>query len=672
MKQYFLPVLFLFIVFNTAAQNSKPLDHSVYDGWKSIGERMISNDGRFIVYAVNPQEGDGELVIQNIVTKYKKVIGRGSNAVISKDSRFVYFMIKPLFQDTRQAKIKKKKPDEMPKDSLGIVELGKDSIIKIGRVKSFKTPEKAAGWIAWHLEKPATDTGRKKQVADSLQKKMDMLVKLADSVIRKSIDSIKGKIEMEEVITAAQKAAKEIIQKGSDEELIGRNNITDAEGDDPAATVVTEGTDLVVRKINGSGEKTFKLVNEYYFNKKGTRLLIETTKAAKDSSSKAMVLLYNLATEKVDTVLKGCNDCKNYAMDEAGDQLVFVAERDSSTKALQKFYKLWYYSPALDSARLLADKNTEGMVLGNTISENATPSFSKDGKKIFFGIAAIKPPKDTMLVDFELARLDLWHYNDDYLQPQQLKQLDIELKRSYLAVTVPIGDKIVQLGDENAENIALVNEGNADYVLANTTRGNRIQSQWTGRSMQTGYIISTVTGLKKLVKRNVPAFMQASPQGKFIYWYEPDVKNYFTYDVATGAIKNITGKIKVPLYDTENDVPDYPRSAGTTGWTENDKYFLLNDEYDIWQVDPTGTESPKNITNGFGRKSHTSFDYVQFDKEKRFIGTGETVLLKSFNKLDKNAGYFTKTVNEVADPLLLTKGTYSFTGPVKADSAEQY
>ena len=88
----------------SAAQSKKPLDHSVYDNWKNIGERLISNDGNYVVYTVNPQEGDGELVIQHPVTKYKKIISRGYNAVITEDNRFVIFKIKPLFQETRQAK----------------------------------------------------------------------------------------------------------------------------------------------------------------------------------------------------------------------------------------------------------------------------------------------------------------------------------------------------------------------------------------------------------------------------------------------------------------------------------------------------------------------------------------------------------------------------------------
>ena len=70
MQKLLLP-FFILVLTNAHAQIKKPLDHSVYDNWKSVGERVVSNDGSFIVYTVNPQEGDGELVIQNPATKYK-------------------------------------------------------------------------------------------------------------------------------------------------------------------------------------------------------------------------------------------------------------------------------------------------------------------------------------------------------------------------------------------------------------------------------------------------------------------------------------------------------------------------------------------------------------------------------------------------------------------------
>ena len=52
-------LLALTVVSGAFAQK-KPLDHTVYDGWQSIGERMVSNDGKWVVYTVTPQEGDND------------------------------------------------------------------------------------------------------------------------------------------------------------------------------------------------------------------------------------------------------------------------------------------------------------------------------------------------------------------------------------------------------------------------------------------------------------------------------------------------------------------------------------------------------------------------------------------------------------------------------------
>ena len=138
-------VFFLLLLTNASVHaQKKPLDHTVYDSWQSIGEKKISNNGKWIAYVINVQEGDGNLVIQSTDASYKNTIPRGYNVTITPDSRFVIFKIKPPYADTRQAQIKKKKPDEFPKDSLAIMELGKDSITKIARVKSYQVPKKNA------------------------------------------------------------------------------------------------------------------------------------------------------------------------------------------------------------------------------------------------------------------------------------------------------------------------------------------------------------------------------------------------------------------------------------------------------------------------------------------------------------------------------------------------
>ena len=665
MTKTLLPLLLLISCISVKAQNKKPLTHAVYDGWKSVGEKAISNNGRYIVYTIVPQEGDGLLVINDMVNGKNREMERGYAPVISQDNRYVVFKIKPRYQDTRQARIKKKKPEEMPKDSMAIILLGTDSIIKIPLIKTFLTPEKSSGWLAYLAEKPLPDTSTKKNISDSLKLKIDGLVKIADSLLRKSLDSVKGKVEKAEVVAATQKAVEEIYKKAKD-------LFVDAEGDDAVADKIQEGTELSLKNLITGKIKIFKLVSEYYFNKTGTKILIETTKAPKDTLSRASVILYNLQSDKIDTIMKGFNDAKNFVFDEDGQQLAFVAERDSTVKSLQKFYKLWYYNNSKDSAILQADRNTAGIIKGNTISENADLKFSKDGKKLFFGTASIIPPKDTTLVDFELARLDVWTYNDDYLQPQQLKQLQQELKRSFSAVVVPGQNTLIQLGTDSSENISLINEGNAAFVLAQSTKGNRIASQWEGRSLTNAFLINVITGKSSLISKNNIGKLTASPMGKYLYWYDAVKQNYFAYNTANSSVKNITDKIKVPLFDTENDVPDYANEIGVAGFTADDKYILIQDEYDIWKVDPLAIAAPVNMTNGFGRKNKTKFDYVNTDPEKRYINSTEKILLRSQNKTNKNGGFYSVNVDEVKDPVLLHSGAHSFSAPLKAKESEKY
>src|SRR5579871_1119745 len=533
-------LVFLFFISIVSVAQKKPLDHSVYDAWQSIGERMISNNGKYVVYTINPQEGDATLVIQTSDGKYKKEIARGYNAMITEDNLFVVFKIKPLFKDTRDAKIKKKKPDEMPKDSLAIVELGKDSITKIAGVKSYKMPEKSAGWLAYLSEKGFPEIKKIKSEPDSLTR-LNNISRMADSLVR-VVDSLRNKAEEARTkgMSVLQPAKKET--KKSAEETI------------------EEGTELVLRNLQTGEEKRYKLVSDYLFSKNGKKFLIETTKKNSDSLSKDFVLLMSIPEMKIDTVMKNFNDAKNYAFDEDGNQLAFVAERDSVSKSLHKFYKLWYYKNGLDSAQLRGDINTSGVSKGLTISENYNLNFSKDGNRLFVGLATIKQAKDTTVPDFEKAGVDVWNYNDDNLQPVQLKNLERDLKKSYLAVWDVNKNSILQLGDEKFPDIQITKEGNGDVFYAASDFGKRIARQWQGFALSDVYAVNANSGEKKLIIKDFKGNIYPSYTGKYLLLYNDKQKGYSVYNSETNQLYKVAADIKVPLYDEENDVPDDPQT----------------------------------------------------------------------------------------------------------------
>ena len=138
----------LFLSISLQAQK-KPLDHTVYDQWQSIKDVVLSNDGNWMSYTVAPQEGDAILYIRHLKTSQIIQVERGAQSKFTENNDFLIAKIKPTFDETRKAKIAKKKPEEMPKDSLAILTLNNGRIDKIPAVKSYQLPESGNGIIAY-------------------------------------------------------------------------------------------------------------------------------------------------------------------------------------------------------------------------------------------------------------------------------------------------------------------------------------------------------------------------------------------------------------------------------------------------------------------------------------------------------------------------------------------
>ncbi|MGZ8517623.1 MAG: alpha/beta hydrolase family protein [Chitinophagaceae bacterium] len=626
------PFLFIsFLVIQSVTAQKKSLDHSVYDSWQSIGQKLISNDGKWVVYTIDPQEGDSELVLQSTLldTGYKKTIPRGYNALITEDSRYVILRIKPFFKETREARIKKKKSEDMPKDSLAIIELGKDSVWKAARVNGYRSPGKSFGWVAYLLEKPK-DVSKSKALSGEAKK-------IADSLTR-VIDSLKALIPKRKSKTKDEQADFDspVHESGLTTQDSGLT-IGDADEEDAPAASAHSGSDLRLRNLQTGQEKLFRNVVEYSISKKGRKLLIEQSRDPKDSLSKILVLLYDIRKGVTDTLSRGGNEFKNFTMTDDGLQVAYDGERDSKPKELEKYFKLWYFKEGMDSATVLVDKNSVGMKLGMTISENGTPEFSKSGKRLFFGTAPIQAPKDTSLVDIDLVKLDVWHYNDDYLQTVQLSRLSRDMQQNFLTVYEFENSNIRQLASEEVPAVYQTNEGDGDTFVGVTDAGKRLESQWTGATKKDIYAINVKSGTKKLLKKDLqgvilPSYI--SPTGKYIMWYDSKARNYFTCD--GDSTRNITAKIKSRLYNEENDSPAEPSPYGVMKWLENDEAVFVYDKYSVWKVNPSNQYAPSLFIGGRGSK--TQYRYINIDTEEKFIKPQQTLVFRTFNEGNKQSG----------------------------------
>ena len=144
----------------------KPLDHSVYDQWQSVANQRLSPNGQYVLFQVKPQQGDGTLYLKTVANQSLRQISRGDSAQFTADSKFAVFAIKPRYQDVRQARIKKKKPDQMPKDSLGVYAFATGKLTKYANVKTFRLAEEAPV-LAFLALKPAAKDSLKKAPVDT-------------------------------------------------------------------------------------------------------------------------------------------------------------------------------------------------------------------------------------------------------------------------------------------------------------------------------------------------------------------------------------------------------------------------------------------------------------------------------------------------------------------------
>jgi dipeptidyl aminopeptidase/acylaminoacyl peptidase len=321
----------------------------------------------------------------------------------------------------------------------------------------------------------------------------------------------------------------------------------------------------------------------------------------------------------------------------------------------------------MDSATVLVDKNTVGMRLGMTVSEFGNLSFSKSGRRLFFGVSPIQPPRDTTLVDFEHARVDIWHYNDDYLQTVQnfASRLQAARQENFSACFDLEEHVFVQLGDKSLPQVLQTGEGDGDQFIGITDTGRRVASQWQGYTLKDIYAIEASTGNRKLVKANLAGTVYPSTTGKFILWYDRKARNYFVYDGK--ETRNISSAIKYPLWNEESDIPEEPGNYGIMGWHQGDSVVYIYDRYDAWAVSLVQNKKPFVVT-GLGRPGKFATRYIKVDDDEKFIRAGQPMYFRFQNEVTKEAGLWKAAEGDLAgySVTMLSNGPYMFSTITKA------
>ena len=604
------------------------LEHDAYEIWNRVADPILSDDGQWAVYAT-VNERDGSLLHAHALAGAAlHRIERGADARITEDARFVVFLIKPTQAALEEARIRKTKPERMPQDSLGFLDLATGAVTRVARVQSFKLPEEAAGHVAYLH-------GRAPEEQDTVQ-----------------ADSAAAMPEPNPVTGNVPPVA--------------------AAGEPPAAADSTEqpdhekdeGSTLVLRALADGGERRFEDVVWYDFTKDGTRLIYT---ASNEDGSADGVFVVDLAAGTATPLMAGVGHYRQVAIAEAGDQVAFLSNRDDFASEQPAF--TLYHARLGGDARALAATGDRAFPGGWWVSEHGTVRFSHDGRRVFFGTAP-RPPleadEDEVDPD-DVVRVDVWNWRDPYLQPMQLRRLEDEQKRTYDAVVHLRNGTVVQLADEAMPELELGDRGDADVALGSTDVPYRHLISWDGRYADY-FLVDVQTGERTRVLEAHGGRASLSPDGRFAAWFDGDAQQWFAVDTRSGRTRMISEGVPHPLHDEEHDTPNLPGPYGSAGWT-TDGRLLVYDRFDIWALDPSGDDAPRMITEGEGRRSGLRFRYLRVDREERAIEPARDILLSAFNVRDKSDGFYRDRVRGEARPVRLIMEAKSFGTPQQAEDA---
>ena len=395
--------------------------------------------------------------------------------------------------------------------------------------------------------------------------------------------------------------------------------------------------DLTVFEPGKGSKTTFNSVLDYEFSGNGKKLGVLILKKGKADTTQ--VIIYDMEKQTSDKIFSKRGYGETIAIDETGDKAAFIYSRDTT-----KVKRFGLYAGNKNGVKLIADTSNMNIPPEWEISPNTELLFSDDGKKLYFGTAPkIQPePKDT-LTDEEKSKVDVWNWQDPFLQTQQLHDLDKTKKKVYTAVYDSEMNIVYQIANENSEDIKTSGNKNSRYILGFDYSKYKRSSSWIQPDQSDLYSIDYTSGKRVIVAEGVQQGDNISPTGKYITYFDNSDSSYYAYSNDDGNKYSLTGNIPVKFCDELNDLPNIPNIYGIAGWTTNDEFVLINDRYDIWQISPRGLSEPKRLTKG--REDSTAYRYIDLNKDSINIAPDEKIYLRGVNENDHGESISETTLN---------------------------
>ncbi|HEV8446280.1 MAG TPA: prolyl oligopeptidase family serine peptidase [Gemmatimonadaceae bacterium] len=645
-----------------AQAQKKALTQADWDKWKSINAPLLSNDGKWAVYTLIPQVGDGELVIRSTsgTTEFRVprgYLGRPNNvpgglrgpaggtgegdpvgpnaspAQITADSRFVIVSTQASQAEVERAG-RGRGAAATNRQSLAIVSLPDGKVTTINGVRSFRLARSNGTWLAYVPEPDSTTPG--------------------DSSARGAANAAGGG---------------------------GRGRGGRGGGGGAPSNRRQFGTPLVLRNLASGAEERLADVLAFAFDD-SAKVMAYTIVSRDSTKDGAFLRTMGGATT---TLLAGRGDYKAPTFDRTGTQLLFLSDHDSFGHETPARYTLYQASTKGGAAQAIV--NPSQVTPGMHIADNGPLAFTRSGTAITFNVAP--PPIDSVPADSLVGKavFDLWHYKDPVLQPTQRINAQRDRNKSYQAIYFASTKKVVQLADDSIPTVSVSEDGK--IAVASSRERYMIEQMW-GDGGSDVYVIDPSTNARHLIREKINGNAQLSPDAKFVIFY--DKKHWYTYNTATSKLVDLTGSLKGVHFDNEtDDHPNEPPAWGVAAWTKGDKSVLINDRYDVWEFDPTGAKPATVVTDSVGRKNSIQFRVeiagggrggrgggggrggaAPGGEDRGVIDPAEPLMLHAVNQETMASGFYRTQLGTKKEPEKIVMSDLAYGTPVKAANADEW
>ncbi len=570
-------VLFLLTI-SLHAQQKKALTLQDVMTFTSFKEIELSADGEWFAASVWPDRGDGEVMVRAIGHDTGYTIERGKKPVFSPNSKWLAASV------PAPAELIEKKKKDKPKAGVTLLSL------ETGDQRHFEKTEKYlfspdGKWLALHAFQPKKKKSKKNTAA---------------------ADSSKPK------------------------------------------RVFNPGAMLRLLRLADSTEFEIPFVRSFAFDSTGRYLAYSLADSTGEQNGVYLRALSDPATARK---LAGQKHGHYSALSwgRAANALAWIASvEDEKGKPGAGSLHIWHAGRQKEILTLADSAAPQGWYFP---ARNKL-TWSLDGKRLFLGLRPEKDLKkeeekkeDADFLDLaairEKTEVDIWHWNDPLINPNQKKSWKKNQEKTWLAVVHVKDKKLVQLADEAVPDVSVPD--NARTALGLSIIPWQKLITWEGWFYDV-YSIDLKKGTRRKVATRVagrPVYL--SPGGKFIVYYQD--KNWHLYSVKKNSSRTLTEGLPVPFYNEDHDYPMQVPGYGIAGWLEKDAAVLIYDKYDIWKFD-TASGAASNLTAGYGREHNLSFRVQKLDKEKKAFARDEKLLLHAFDNISKESAIYTAAVNK--------------------------